>query len=335
MLGELALRWLHPELLEENLNAEGLPGDTLSDFLSEIRENKPQLVVIGDSFVDTGMSAGGWVEELRSVTKLTISAFGLSGASPYHYFSVYNHVRAVDPSVQILVLFYIGNDLVDETILQSIAPRYNRYFDLRYEIFSDDRHQPYYPCLEPSEVEGVPIGMRILNFLRRHFIAFKLASLAVYRIKEIASSSDAEGDRHPIQDLAAHQCYRPPHSVMIKDRLFFFDLHDFSVDPNSAGNKESEFRIRSYLIERSQDKNLILAIALSREEVCEGFHKVPVKEAKGLIDQFAGIGLKVIDPNPLFSEECLSKELYLPDGHWNYRGHKLFAEIIKAQWIGH
>src|SRR5262249_2116853 len=44
MLGELALRWLHPELLEENLNAEGLPGDTLSDFLSEIRENKPQLV---------------------------------------------------------------------------------------------------------------------------------------------------------------------------------------------------------------------------------------------------------------------------------------------------
>jgi hypothetical protein len=119
---------------------------------------------------------------------------------------------------------------------------------------------------------------------------------------------------------------------MIKDRLFFFELHNFSVDPGSISNKESELRIRRYLVERAHDKNLVLAIALSREEVCEKFHKVPIKEAKGLINRFGDIGLQVIDPNPLFSEECLSQELYLPDGHWNYLGHKLFAEIIRAKW---
>jgi hypothetical protein len=104
------------------------------------------------------------------------------------------------------------------------------------------------------------------------------------------------------------------------------------VDPNSISNKESELRIRKYLAERAHDKNLMLAVALSREEVCEEFHKVPVKEAKGLINQFEAIGLQMIDPNPVFSEECLSKELYLPDGHWNQLGHKLFAEIIRAKW---
>src|SRR5262249_28759380 len=106
VLGELALRAFYPELLEsyEALNVEGLPESSLSDFLSEIRENKPKLVVIGDSFVDTGMSEGGWVEELKSATKLPISAFGLSGASPYHYFAVYDHVRAVDAEVPILIL---------------------------------------------------------------------------------------------------------------------------------------------------------------------------------------------------------------------------------------
>jgi hypothetical protein len=60
VLGELALRSFYPELLEnyEKLNSEGLPENSLSDFLLEIRENKPDLVVIGDSFVDTGMEEG-------------------------------------------------------------------------------------------------------------------------------------------------------------------------------------------------------------------------------------------------------------------------------------
>jgi len=334
VLGELALRSFYPELLESygKLNSEGLPENSLSDFLLEIRENKPHLVVIGDSFVDTGMEEGGWVEELKSSTKLRISAFGLGGASPYHYFSVYDHVRAVDLDVPILILLYIGNDLVDESILQSIAPRYDRYFDVRHEVFSSGRQQPYFPCFEPSDVEGVPIQTRILRFLQRHFIAFKVSTLAVYRIKEIASSFEVDGGQHTIQDIASYQCYRPPHSVMANGRLFFFELHNFSVDPNSISNKESEFRIRRYLAERAHDKNLTLAIALSREEVCEEFHKVPVKEAKGLINEFEGIGLQMIDPNPLFSEECLSEELYLPDGHWNDLGHKLFAEIIRAKW---
>jgi hypothetical protein len=334
MLGELALRWFYPELLESyvTLNTDGLPENSVSHFLLEIRENKPQLVVIGDSFVNTGMAEKGWVKELKSSTKLTISGLGLSSAGPYHYFSVYDHVRAIDPNVPILILFYIGNDLVDESILQSTAPRYERYFDLRYEIFSNGRQQPYFPCFEPSEIEDVPIRTRILRFLQGHFVAFKLATLAVYRIKEIASSFEVDVGRHPVQDMAANQCYRPPHSVMIKDRLFFFELHNFSVDPGSISNKESEFRIRRYLVERAHDKNLVLAIALSREEVCEAFHNVPIKEAKGLINRLGDIGLQVIDPNPLFSEECLSKELYLPDGHWNYLGHKLFAEIIRAKW---
>jgi hypothetical protein len=119
----------------------------------------------------------------------------------------------------------------------------------------------------------------------------------------------------------------------VNDRLFFFELHNFSVDPDSVSNKESESRIKRYLAERASDKNLILAIALSREEVCEEFHKVPVKEAKGLIKQFAGVGQKMIDPNPVFSQECLSKELYLPDGHWNSLGHKLFSEIIQTKLV--
>jgi hypothetical protein len=332
VLGELALRSFYPELLEnyEKLNSEGPPENSLSDFLLEIRENKPDLVVIGDSFVDTGMEEGGWVEELKSSTKLTISAFGLGGCSPYHYFSVYDHVRAVDPDVPILILLYIGNDLVDESILQSIAPRYERYFDVRYEIFSTGRRQPYFPCFEPTEVAGGPIQTRIVRALQRHFIAFKLATVAAFRIKELASSFSVDGGQDTIEDMAAYQCYRPPHSVMVNGRVFFFELHDFSVDPTSISNKESELKIRRYLVERAHDKNLMLAVALSREEVCKEFHKVPVKEAKGLINQFAGIGLQMVDPNPIFSEECLSKELYLPDGHWNHLGHKLFAEIIRA-----
>jgi hypothetical protein len=333
VLCELALRSFHPEFLVsyEDLNIEGLPEHSLSDFLLAIRENKPRLVVIGDSFVDTGTAEGGWVEELKSSTGLTVSAFGLSGASPYHYFSVYDHVRAIDPDVPVLILFYIGNDLVDESILQSVAPRYERYFDVRYEVYSNGRQQPYFPCFVPGEAENVPTSTRILGFLQRKFAASKLVTLAVYRIKGLVSSFEVDGG--PVQQMAADRCNRPPHSVMVKDRLFFFDLHNFSVDSESISNKESASRIERYLAERAGDKNLILAIALSREEVCKEFHNVPVKEAKGLIKQFAGVGLQMIDPNPVFSQECLSKELYLPDGHWNSLGHKLFSEIIRTKWM--
>jgi hypothetical protein len=209
------------------------------------------------------------------------------------------------PDVPILILLYIGNDLVDESILQSIAPRYERYFDVRYEIFSTGRRQPYFPCFEPTEVAGRPIQTRIVRALQRHFIAFKLATVAAFRIKELASSFSVDGGQETIEDMAAYQCYRPPHSVMVNGRVFFFELHNFSVDPNSISNKESELKIRRYLVERAHDKNLMLAVALSREEVCKEFHKVPVKEAKGLINQFAGIGLQMVDPNPIFSEECL------------------------------
>ena len=68
---------------------------------------------------------------------------------------------------------------------------------------------------------------------------------------------------------------------------------------------------------------------MDREENCRLFHGRMVTLADTFIVKLNNIGVKVVDTNPAFVEECVNRELYLPDGHWNSEGNRLFAEELK------
>ena len=275
--------------------------------------------------------AGG-SEISRSSTGQTISTFGLSGAGPYHYFRVYDRVRSFDSSVPILIVVYLWNDLVDESILQSVAPRYERYMKVHRAVFSNSKGQPYWPCFDPENTES--LAFHPFHFLRRTSLPLSVAQPKWYQIKEAIFSANGKFKFEIQRKTSLPEFVTGRHTrVLVNGRLFFIQLHNYSVDLNVASNMRSLLRIKDQLAERVHDQKLTIALVLDREDVCKKFHNVEIKDGHDLIKQIATVGVRIINPNLAFSQECMQKELFLPDGHWNYDGHQLFAQIIEREWI--
>ena len=312
-----------------HIQKDGLPEIQLTNFLSAIQKESPEAIIIGDSFVETGIKyENGWIRGLINLTGKNITTFGLGGAAPSQYFAVYDRVRQIYPDIPILILFYLGNDLVDESIFSSVSPNFSRYDQERRRIYSDSKSNPYWPCFRTKKIE------QFKRFLTRNSALFLITEIAYLRLKNkvIRIFRGYFNSNYFIENLAYDRCHNPPFSEIIGGRIFFFELHNFSVNTKIPKHRISKKQILSNLLKRAHDNNLTFTIILDRQEICKNFHNKQVITSHQILNEFQQIGVDTFDSNSYFEEICPHTNLYMSDGHWNHHGHKLFSEIVANDW---
>lgn len=312
----LARPWLLPERAERSQDL-GLPRQAQAKRLAEIERSRPELVFIGDSFVESGLGPRGFVSHLGRVTSLRLGVLGFSSACPSQYFLLFDRLRASGSQALAVVLLYLGNDLFDEALWARDEGHAAGYLDRRRAAYADPAQPQFWPCLA-----GSPSGWR--GWLQERS--------ALWRTFVLLAGRGHRSELGAPGGFMERQCDQPPWSERVRGRLFFFRSHEALLDPASPDTRLGLERITAGL-EARRGRGLVVVPVFDREENCGAFHGRDVRRAAALVEQWRASGLDLVDPNPPFAERCGQTELYLPDGHWNPAGQRLLARALQERLL--
>ena len=331
---ELGLRALVPKLRPDDPRSAtelGLPRAALDEKFQEVARTAPALVVIGDSYVETGDEPEGWVSCLRQASGRKIVAFGFQGACPSQYFWILDELRRRGTLAPVLVTLYLGNDFTDEGVWAGMGkPDHADYLNVRCAHYDDPRSPFFFPCMTPAEAQER--GLRALGEEVRRSATYRAATLAKDQLKAKLSSKAADPlEMSPAQreallvEVMDGRCQRPPWTETIDGRLFFLRHHEALMRQPDAVNGEGRRRTIALLKDHQRDPSLAVGVILDREENCRAVHGRPVTAAGPFIGEVRGLGLTVFDPNPELQTGCREENIYLPDGHLNQAGHRVLG----------
>jgi len=334
LLLELGLRALVPKLRPDDPRSAtelGLPRAGLDEKFREVARTAPALVVIGDSYVETGDEPEGWVSCLRQASGRKIVAFGFQGACPSQYFWILDELRRRGTLAPVLVTLYLGNDFTDEGVWAGMGkPDHADYLNVRRAHYDDPRSPFFFPCMTPAEAQER--GLRALGEEVRRSATYRAATLAKDQLKAKLSSKAADPlEMSPAQrealliEVMDGRCQRPPWTETIDGRLFFIRHHEALMRQPDPVNDEGRRRTIALLKDHQRDPSLAVAVILDREENCRAVHGRPVTAAGPFIGEVRGLGLTVFDPNPELQTGCREENIYLPDGHLNQAGHRVLG----------
>jgi len=314
VLMEAFARLAMPELVPRGSSpATGMPVGAVERAARACAAERPDVVVIGDSFVETGARMpGGWVERVRA-GGVRVAAIGFSAICPSQYFALLDAVRGEGVRAPAVLVLYLANDLVEEALWSRLGSDRSRFPEARHDYFADPDRPSFFPCLS-RETRGLG------RFLGETSVLYRATVLAT-------GLPRLSGPKDPVEQLRAFQeerCGQPPWAERVGGRIFFFRLHEaVSGDEVAAEGRTDVLKV---VHDRGREPGLAFVALLSREENCRSFHGRPVTAQAPLIGELRALGASVYDPNPAFQGRCKGEELYLPDGHWNLAGHTLFAE---------
>jgi hypothetical protein len=112
----------------------------------------------------------------------------------------------------------------------------------------------------------------------------------------------------------------------VDGRLFF---EDEQVAGGESFSEKGAELVVELLRARKSDPKLSLVLVRTREDTCRAVHRLSARSYDVEVEAIRRVGIPVLDPSSAFSAACLKTELYLPDGHWNARGHELFAATVR------
>jgi hypothetical protein len=313
---ELAMRRVLPWLLPRAESASAESGLPLGWFESRqrtllARSPRPDLVVIGDSFVETGEWKGGWIEELRRAAHLRVEVFGSGGACPSQYWYVFDHLRRAGLTAPVLVVLYIGNDFSEEAAWATLGSDRTGYRAARKKLVADPARPTFYPCFA---IEPRGPAHRFHQLLER--------DSALYRALQVAAKGRAP------ERMMMDRCDKAPWAERVAGRLFFLLRHDPMLNPGDLTIRRAHEDVLAGFGRHRNDPGLLVAPVLDREETCSAVHGRPVYRAAAFADRLRGLGLRVLDANAVMARACAEEDLYAPDGHWNRRGHQVFARAL-------
>jgi hypothetical protein len=317
------LRWRVPWLLPRYSNVTGLPLGILEARLAHTPPASQDVVFIGDSFVEMGMI--GWLPMLSHATGRSCTALGFGGACPSQYFAVLDRIRADGYRGLAVLVLYAGNDISDEGIWAGVSePRGYPYARTRH--YGDVASESFYPCYDRTPTWPAPFRDG-LALLEEHSALYRGGSVASNLLKaRFTRPPTSEAD---VVAFLTDRCMKPTHVEVIGGRPYFLRHHEAGIE-SDANNRLGRARILKGLAARRADRSLAVVVVLDREETCAALHGRPLTPARPIIEEIRRIGIDVIDPSASFDLACGSRELYLPDGHWNAAGHRLFAQAIES-----
>lgn len=297
----------------------GLPAARLEQKLMELRAGDADVIFIGDSFVETGELEGGWLQLLRKDFKGKLFGLGFSGASPSQYAFLLDRARQLNKSSVIVLIIYVGNDLMEHIIWQSTENDGHNYMAVRHSYFSDPSSAVFWPCFDLSGNDG---------WLSQRFVTYRnLIQLLSNKLYARAADLDRWEE---LARLQRSRCAKPPFAEEFGGRLFFFRDHEALVGP------EARDRTLAALADLFRpvvsDKRVAFVVLFDREENCRNFHGRNVASARAVIGALVSLGLDVLNPNDVFAAACSERDLYLPDRHWNGAGHAVFAQWMQGEF---
>lgn len=333
---EVSMRLAYPYLLPQDVEYTkdfGVPKEEFERKIAALKKAQPDFVVIGDSFVETGSLPFGWILKLEAQTGKRFFELGFSGLGPTQYFHLLERVRREGIKAPVIILFYIGNDFCDEGLWASLGKDKSGYYDARIKLLSNPEGPLFWPCLDlPNK-----------SWLTRHSAIYRTAVLGSIKVKSLlARLSPPKGtpansvvevplawNEGQIASWMDCQCGKTPYAERVGERLFFFPAHEAMVNPQAPLIQAGRERILQLLRQHRQEPNLIIAVTLDREEHSQAFHGRPLTPAAPFISQMIETGVNLFDPNQAFILESKKHSLYLPDGHWDGKGHQLFARELQ------
>lgn len=294
--------------------ASGIAAAWLEQKWAALKDARPDVVFIGDSFVETGEIEGGWVRRLQESGRNGF-ALGYAGAAPGQYVELYRRARGAGYEGSIAIVVYLGNDLEDEIVWRQTGDK-TRYMDARRAHLSNPATPLFWPCYEDSADRRSAVRRRLS--LYKHLFTVSTSG-AVSKALGVSTWDSMES-------LMRKRCSRAPYAEIVNDRVFFFRHHDALLMRATAGGSLEPF-VRTFepLV---ADTRVVIVSVFSREENCRGFHGRSVASARPVVERLRAMGLRVVDPNERFARSCGERFPYLPDGHWNEAGHALFADAM-------
>ena len=325
VLLEAGLRLFCPYLLPGSLTYTrelGLPEDIFKNKWSLLKGRPYDLIIIGDSYVDTGTTPVGWITRLRQATGKRILDLGFSGAAPGQYFGLLDRLRRQGIKTPVMIVLYIGNDFTDEAIYARLGADKTAYFQGRYDVISN----PESPLFSAS------VDLPPWLWLSNHLAIYRAGQIfwgSVKSYNEAVSSSGGVWREDWLRRFMHQRCNKPPWAEPVGGRLYYFRAHDAMVDPALPDVQLGQRRILELLRAHRADPGLTVCAVLDREEVSEGVHGRRVAHAAPFIHKMRETGVKVLDSNQAFVKASRATDLFYADCHWNSDGHALFSAEIK------
>lgn len=328
VLAEAVVRQRMPYLLprrSDYMKENGLPFRSVNLKLKNIKEQKPDYVLIGDSHVESGQIPGGWISSLNQMTGKGFIDLAISGSCPSQYFVLLDRLRTEGITTPVVMVIYIGNDFFDDGLWNSLGDDKSGYLEARGNALNDPSSRQFWPCLDGRFTWGA--------WFSNHFALYRALSFAKYKVQAKFSGGEKtttpEENEKALTEMMGARCTKPPHSELIGGRLFFFDEHEAQLDPREPYVGEGMERVRKLILDHCGDANLRLVLVATREETSANFHHRVVTRVQPFIDEMKSRCPSIIDPNAAFAEAAMKEELYLPDSHFNLAGGRVLAGEIK------
>lgn len=312
------LNWLPADDAAAFDAATGLPQKALEEKLRGLRFANPDLVVIGDSYVETGDLEGGWVGLLEDTLGRDVFALGFSGAAPSQYAALYRKVRAAHASVPIVVVLYLGNDLVDEAVWRTTGPDKSTYLSNRRARLGDAEWDAFWPCYDASSGTGW--------LARRLDVYSEFVQVAYNRVRASLAGMDKW---EAIARLQRSRCTNADYTTIADGHLFFVRHHEAVVGPEMQSSMTA--LLAEVLQPLAGDPDVVVAVLYDREQACRKLHGSDITSAAPVADSLRSVGLRVMEFGDVFAEACTREYPYLPDGHWNATGHLIFAKTLASR----
>lgn len=287
------------------------------------------LIALGDSFVQTGEI--GWTPMIKKEGWKVLN-LGVGGACPSHYLERFHRIRPfLRDKQKVIVVIYLGNDFLDEAIWESLEDK-KTYFAVRNALYFET-NKLYFPYARISQSPLLKIRnhsyfLKALMMVRPG-LQLGLPSGALDKYVGILKIKDLSTQDKLLAKLLQDEISNPDWVFRKGGDLFFLKHHNVAAWQANEMNQLAGQTILQMARELKRYRNVFLVPVLSREEIGASLHQQPILRNSPFIDRLQKVNPNVIDPNPAFFQVFEKGEkLYLPDGHWNSRGHQLFAECV-------
>lgn len=338
VLMEAASKWiLLPYLKHATSRPEQMP--------KQVKLNPAgyDLIAIGDSFVQTGTD--GWIC-LMEMKGWKVLNLGTGGACPSMYWQTFKEIEPqLKPDQLVLVLLYVGNDFTDETLWQKLKVKEN-YHAARAALYfrSNDLFWPY-AHVDPPEVRTPwrsfrkqSATLKVLSILRYAiYLRLRIQTSSpppstMDRYMQVYKIHGLERQNQLLEEILNQNITQKQNVFRKKGRIFFLRHHDATAYDASEENKAVAAHILEMVRTLKNWRNVVIVPILDREEIGIRFHHQALRKNAPFVDLLKKVDSNVMDTNPLFENEFLMKNLYLPDGHWNLEEHKLFADALAKRF---